>query len=113
MTDLPVPAGLLYYSQLDSVLRVEAKENEIRALIMARNDLAHYLARQRSLPEPVLGTQGTQYSFDDGLEDSGLLPPTIDHAKECRSCYAVDTCMLYRKVGQSGKRVPPLTRRPG
>ena len=62
---------------------------------MARNDLGNYLNKQRTIPTPELGTQ---YSFDLDLEDAGFLPPTIDSAKECKSCYAVDTCMLYRKV---------------
>ncbi|ORX38549.1 AAA domain-domain-containing protein, partial [Kockovaella imperatae] len=95
--NVPVPAGLLYYSQLDSFLRVEAKANEITALIMTRNDLANYLAKQRTTEAEL----GTQYSYDTEIEDTAFLPPTIDHPKECRTCYAVDTCMLYRKTEPS------------
>lgn len=65
---------------------------------MARNDLAHYLAKKRSLdgdltfaPISSRGSIGDVESF---------LPPTIDSARECKNCYAVDTCMLYRKVSQ-------------
>lgn len=102
---LPIPAGLLYYSQLDSVLRVEARPNEIRALIMARNDLAHHLAKQRSLDDEPLFAVSSQGSIGEGGVDS-FLPPTIDSARECKNCYAVDTCMLYRKVSR-----PPLASR--
>lgn len=92
---VPVPAGLLYYSQLDSMLRVEARPNEIRALIMARNELAGWLAKQRRVPKEAKPDEISAPAPD--MEEA-FLPPTIDHAKECRSCYAVDTCMLYRKV---------------
>ena len=92
---IPVPAGLLYYSKLDSILRVEARPNEIRALIMARNELAGWISRQRSLvkPEPQVSSDAPVH-----FEDAMFLPPTIDNARECKSCYAVDSCMLYRKV---------------
>lgn len=94
-TGVPVPAGLLYYSQLDAILRVEARPNEIRALIMARNELAAWMSKRRTLkdaikPEPERSEQA--------IEDMTLLPPTIDNARECKMCYAVDSCMLYRKV---------------
>ena len=94
--DVPVPAGLLYYSQLDSVLRVEAKQNEMRALILARNELAGYLVKQRQLQV----TSDSQLSYD--IEDSSFLPPTIDNPRECKTCYASDSCMLYRKAEQMG-----------
>lgn len=92
---VPVPAGLLYYSQLDSILRVEARPNEIRALIMARNELAAWMSKRRSLdlPHPVPKPEG-----ETAIEDLAFLPPTIDNARECKMCYAVDSCMLYRKV---------------
>jgi DNA replication ATP-dependent helicase Dna2 len=95
MEGIPIPAGLLYYSQLDSVLRVEARPNEIRALIIARNELAHYLAKERSIvdasPTPI-------QSGNDDDEIESFLPPTIDNPRECKTCYAVDSCMLYRKA---------------
>ncbi|WVF72768.1 hypothetical protein IAT40_007586 [Kwoniella sp. CBS 6097] len=95
---VPVPAGLLYYSQLDSILRVEAKTNEIRALIIARNELADWLSRKRSLPKSIPADSFS--SSPRGIEDveEAFLPPTIDHSRECKTCYAVDSCMLYRKT---------------
>ncbi len=102
---MPVPAGLLYYSQLDSILRVEAKQNEIRALITARNELAHYLSKKREVPEVV--PKDAQVEVD--MEDVSFLPSTIDHSKECRQCYAVDSCMLYRKVSAISEVLGSLT----
>lgn len=71
---LPVPAGLLYYSQLDSMLRVEARPNEIRALIIARNELAAFLSKKRSLATSATPTPSD--SVGD-IEDAAFLPPTI------------------------------------
>ncbi|KAL7423852.1 DNA replication endonuclease-helicase Dna2 [Cryptotrichosporon argae] len=117
---VPVPAGLLYYSQLDKILRVEAKLHEIRALVIARNELAEFLSKNREVGHeysrsttraPVagltnLGPAGNSQESstpDDGtveveaIEDT-FLPPTIDNMRECKGCFAVDTCMLYRKA---------------
>jgi DNA replication ATP-dependent helicase Dna2 len=93
---VPVPAGLLYYSQLDTVLRVEARPNEIRSLITARNELASYLIKTRKLAVPPSVASPAKPSQAD-VEES-FLPPTIDSARDCKGCYALDTCMLYRKV---------------
>lgn len=96
---VPVPAGLLYYSKLDSILRVEARPNEIRALIMARNELAAWMSKRRTITRPDTPPQ------PEAIEDAGYLPPTINHARECKSCYAVDSCMLYRKVSGQTPRM--------
>jgi DNA replication ATP-dependent helicase Dna2 len=98
---------LLYYSQLDSILRVEAKSNEIRALIIARNELAGWLAKQRTAWAELAPVQPPPAEVAD-IEDT-FLPPTIDHSRECKSCYAVDTCMLYRKVSGSPTGLKPGT----
>lgn len=88
-TAAPVPAGLLYYSQLNTIILVDARPNEVRALIMARNEVAEWLARDRvSLPS-VGDEQDIQAPF---------MPPTVDNPKECDKCYAGESCMLYRKV---------------
>lgn len=84
-----MPAGLLYYSQLDTILRVEAKQNEIRALICTRNELASHLSHKRYLTKDGASLES---------RDAAFLPAPNDHPKECRKCHAVDSCMLYRKV---------------
>lgn len=77
-----VPSGLLYYTQSEEVVRVPRGRNELRALIIARNEMAGYMMRRTNQIK-------TQESF---------LPPTIDDERICQKCYALDTCMLYRKV---------------
>jgi DNA replication ATP-dependent helicase Dna2 len=101
---VPVPAGLLYYSQLDTVLRVEARPAEIRSLITARNELASYFNQSRKLAAPPAEPYG--FSSQESASavrdvEDGFLPPTINSARECKGCYAVDTCMLYRKVSRA------------
>lgn len=58
---------------------------------MARNELAGWLSKQRIL---VPKTEVAQADMEDKI----FLPPTIDNSRECKMCYAVDSCMLYRKV---------------
>jgi DNA replication ATP-dependent helicase Dna2 len=77
---MEVPSGLLYYTQSEEVVRVPTVRNEVKALVVKRNELAAYMMRRiRHESEP-------------------FLPPTIDNVRICGKCYAVDTCMLYRKV---------------
>ena len=102
-----VPAGLLYYTQSEEVVRVPRSRNEVRALITTRNELASWMMKriragrggEAGEEEDVISTQ----TFSDPkkiveLEDS-FLPPTIDDERTCKRCYVQDTCMLYRKVG--------------
>jgi DNA replication ATP-dependent helicase Dna2 len=82
-TGLPIPAGLLYYSQRSAIVLVEARANEVRALIMTRNELAEWMARERAS------------KADEG---DAFLPETLDRPNDCKRCFAADACMLYRKV---------------
>lgn len=86
-----VPSGLLYYTQSDEVVRVPRSMNELRALLLKRNEMAVYLARR-------MGKEGKSHRAgeDAALED--FLPPTINDLRICGKCYVVDTCMLYRKA---------------
>lgn len=100
-----MPAGLLYYSQLGTILRVEAKTNEIRSLIIARNELASYLHKKRKIRQSTssigeLTTSQMVREAEDGIADieDSFLPPTLDNERECKNCYAKEACMLYRKV---------------
>lgn len=85
-----VDAGLLYYTQTEEVVRVPVVRNELRGLIMARNDLAGYMMRRHRVDEGR-ATSGN-------IEDEPFLPPTIDDERVCKRCFVMDTCMLYRKV---------------
>lgn len=46
--DRSVESGLLYYTQKNSVIHVQAAKNEVRGLIMSRNDMARYLTPPKS-----------------------------------------------------------------
>ncbi|KAK0235314.1 AAA domain-containing protein [Armillaria nabsnona] len=77
---LEVSSGLLYYTQSEEVLQVDVNRNELRGLIMARNEMAGYMVRRHEdPPEP-------------------FLPPTLDDERLCKRCYVLDACMLYRKA---------------
>ena len=41
--DQRIESGLLYYTQTNSVIRVQAARNELRGLLIARNEMARYL----------------------------------------------------------------------
>lgn len=93
-----IPSGLLYYTQSEEVVRVPAARNELRALLVARNDMAGHMMNR-------LRAKGALSSFEDDAEGSpdvadleSFLPPTIDDARTCGKCFALDTCMLYRRV---------------
>ncbi|KAK0186636.1 DNA replication factor Dna2-domain-containing protein [Armillaria mellea] len=77
---LEVSSGLLYYTQSEEVVQVDVNRNELRGLIMARNEMAGYMVRRHEdPPEP-------------------FLPPTLDDERLCKRCYVLDACMLYRKA---------------
>jgi len=61
---------------------------------MSRNELAEWMARERS----------TKATAEDGVE--AFLPETLDRPKDCRRCFSADACMLYRKVGERTGRLP-------
>ena len=84
-----VPSGLLYYTRSDEVVRVPAVRNEVRALLVARNEMAAYMMRRM---------RGGKTGGEGVPDVEAFLPPTIDDAWQCGKCFALDTCMLYRKV---------------
>ncbi len=42
-----VTSGLLYYTQSEEVVRVPVGRNELKALVMARNEIASYIAKRQ------------------------------------------------------------------
>lgn len=88
-----VDAGLLFYTQKEEVVRVPVVRNELRGLVMARNDLAGYMVRKHQLGEGRRNTDGVSVEGDEPF-----LPPSVDDERVCKRCYVVDTCMLYRRV---------------
>lgn len=83
----PVDLGLLYYTQSEEVISVPASRPELRALIGVRNEIAEWMARR------------FRGSGQTALKDQApFLPPTINSEQLCGRCYALDACMLYRRV---------------
>ncbi|CCL99895.1 uncharacterized protein FIBRA_01920 [Fibroporia radiculosa] len=100
-----VPSGLLYYTRSDEVVRVPAARNEIHSLLVARNELAGYMMRRMGIPRPLdrsLHDEDIGGGGDDPEphDIESFLPPTIDDSWQCGRCYALDTCMLYRKAAE-------------
>ncbi|KAM6495129.1 Dna2 domain containing protein [Amanita muscaria] len=89
-----VPAGLLYYTQSEEVVHVPRSRNEIRALIATRNELASWMMKRMG----VGANQDSQDTQRTVVVDEAFLPPTIDNARQCKRCFVLDTCMLYRKA---------------
>ena len=117
-----VREGLLYYTQSEGgeVIRVPRGRNEIRGLISVRNGLAGYMWRRvrkkgKGKEEVRVGDldvdmeditpSSLKSSKNDGCEEEPFLPPPIDDERACKRCYALDTCLLFRKAYSStGKR---------
>lgn len=56
--------------------------------------------------------RATGIALTADVEESQILPPTIDNERECSKCYALDACMLYRRVRHlSALHLPLLTYR--
>jgi len=72
--DVDVQCGMLYYVDAKESIRVRALRNEIRGLIMGRNELAKWLKTRNGLPE------------------------MIRSERDCQNCYAADSCFVYHKV---------------
>ncbi|KAJ7109745.1 DNA replication factor Dna2-domain-containing protein [Mycena crocata] len=89
-----VSSGLLFYTQSEEVVRVPAARNDVKGLIGARNEMAVYMTRRIQKPERRKAESGTKPL--DTAEP--FLPPTIDDERVCKRCFALDTCMLYRKA---------------
>ncbi|KAM0752276.1 Dna2-domain-containing protein, partial [Meredithblackwellia eburnea MCA 4105] len=115
-----VASGLLYYSQTNEVIRVQPARNEIRGLIMARNEFALFLHRRMTLssyenvgpslaapPSPTPPSPSASIPVAD-IEDNRLLPPPIDDPRSCKWCYSSDACMLFRKSAISDDDDNPL-----
>ena len=86
-----IDEGLLYHTQSDEPTKVPASRNEIRALLVARNDIVHHMSKKAD----DLTKMAELGKFGPTNEH---LPETIDDGFICDKCYGLDTCMVYRKV---------------
>lgn len=72
--DIKVLSGLLYYMETREMIRVPAIKNELKELVIKRNQVASFMCARETLPEM--------------LQD--------EHA--CTRCYAKTACFVYHKV---------------
>ena len=72
--DVDVKCGMLYYVDAKESIRVRALRNEVRGLIMGRNELAKWIKSRNGLPE------------------------MLKSPRDCENCYASDSCLVYHKV---------------
>ncbi|KAF8603653.1 P-loop containing nucleoside triphosphate hydrolase protein [Ceratobasidium sp. AG-I] len=95
------PTGILYYTQKDEIIQVHPARNELRGLIIGRNELAASIMHHRELPStetPTIKCESTD------AQNNNFLPPPIDEEYQCSKCYVKDTCALYRTTVE---RLPP------
>jgi DNA replication ATP-dependent helicase Dna2 len=76
--DIEVTTGVLYYLETAKTFRVEGIRNEIRHMVIQRNELACYVHNK--------------------LE----LPPMIKKHHMCKTCYTQTSCFVYHKLTESG-----------
>ena len=76
--DINVTCGVLYYMETSKTIRVEGIRNEIRHMIIERNELACY------------------------VHDKLALPPMIKKQHLCKSCYSKAACFTYHKLSEDG-----------
>jgi DNA replication ATP-dependent helicase Dna2 len=103
-----VDSGLLYYTRSGDMHRVRRTRNEVRGLIVGRNELAFWMKRD-SKDEEEIGDQrrialaranggDAAQELQEADEGNTALPPTIDNERECNRCFVQDGCMLYRRT---------------
>ncbi|KAL2755936.1 hypothetical protein ACRALDRAFT_2136431 [Sodiomyces alcalophilus JCM 7366] len=80
--DIEVAYGILYYMESSQTTRIPAIRQELRHMIMQRNQLACYI-RERSVQ----------------------LPPMKKQKHMCGKCYAKTTCFTYHKLADDGDGV--------
>ncbi|KAI9016007.1 DNA replication factor Dna2-domain-containing protein [Hyaloraphidium curvatum] len=80
MTDrygFDVDSGVLYYAKSGDTTRVAKARNELRSIIMGRNEMASWLQSKK-------------------------LPPMLQDVRKCQRCFAIDACTVYHKALEKG-----------
>ncbi|KAJ1978736.1 DNA replication endonuclease-helicase Dna2 [Dimargaris xerosporica] len=76
--DIPIENGLLYYIKTNETILVPAFRDEIRGLMVTRNEMATYIVSRRRLPS------------------------MLQNLRMCKMCPVVDTCVLYHRSLELG-----------
>ncbi|KIW38094.1 uncharacterized protein PV06_10061 [Exophiala oligosperma] len=79
--DINVTCGILYYLESSKTFRVEGVRNELRHMIIERNELSCY------------------------VHDKLALPPMIKKEHLCKNCYSKPACFIYHKLSEGGDGV--------
>lgn len=112
-----VQDGLLFYTQSEGgdVIRVPRGRNEIRGLIVARNEVAAYMWKRLRNSKSRKDGKMPVLQVEPGLKEEPFLPPPVDDERICKRCYAQDACFLFRKThpnhsssGRTTKFDPPI-----
>jgi len=77
--DIEIAYGILYYMETSQTTRIPTIRNELRHMIMQRNQLACFV-RERSVQ----------------------LPPMKKSTNTCSNCYAKVSCFIYHKLADDG-----------
>lgn len=77
--DIEIAYGILYYMETSQTIRIPTMRNELRHMIMQRNQLATYI-RERNVQ----------------------LPPMKRSTNTCDKCYAKVPCFIYHKLADGG-----------
>ncbi|KAM0331664.1 hypothetical protein ACHAQA_003343 [Verticillium albo-atrum] len=80
--DIEIVYGILYYMESSQTSRIPAVRQELRHMIMQRNQLACYI-RERSVQ----------------------LPPMKKSKHMCNKCYAKSACFIYHRLADDGDEV--------
>ncbi|KAF4610251.1 hypothetical protein D9613_010517 [Agrocybe pediades] len=127
-------------SEEGEVVRVPRGRNEVRGLIGVRNELAAWVWKRvrkgkgrETVKEEVeeeeeasmdvdiedmraagasakTGAATNQAQEEEEGEEEPFLPPPIDNERECKRCYALDTCLLFRKTHPNHSSAAPALR---
>jgi DNA replication ATP-dependent helicase Dna2 len=76
--DVNVTCGILYYLETSKTFRIESVRNEIRHLIIERNELACY------------------------VHEKLALPPMLKKQHLCKACYSKTECFTYHRLVEGG-----------
>lgn len=76
--DVDIMFGLLYYIETSKVFSIPAIRNEIRHMIIQRNELASFVHSKLDLP------------------------PMVKKPHMCNSCYAKTACWIYHRLKEDG-----------
>jgi len=77
--DVEIAYGILYYMETSETIRIPAIRNELRHMIMQRNELACFVRERHT-----------------------QLPPMLQKENMCNRCYAKVPCFIYHKLADDG-----------